>query len=173
MNKAEWIWTEYSRLMLTVARGFFGDTPEAEDAVSEAMEKILSNLDRFDDAPSPRSRALCSVITKNVCRDAMRRKKAGKNAPTGSLDEEEAAGTVEGAPSAEAVWFSAETVAGVKACIRRLPGPYAEILRLTMVCGMTPAGIARVLGITDTNARVRLARARAALMKLMREEGLL
>ena len=37
MNKAEKIWNEYSRLMLYIARGFFGDTPDAEDAVSERL----------------------------------------------------------------------------------------------------------------------------------------
>ena len=49
MNKAEKIWNEYSRLMLYIARGFFGDTPDAEDAVSEAVERILVCLDQFGD----------------------------------------------------------------------------------------------------------------------------
>ncbi len=171
MNKAEKIWIEYGRLMLVTARGFFGDTPDAEDAVSEAVERILRNLDKFEEVPSPRSRSLCAVITKNVCRDILRKKKR-----TPLPKEEAPEGGPEGgavSPSAENAWFSAETVKGVKQCIALLPEDYADILRLKMACDRTPREIAQTLGITEGNARTRLHRARAALLKRMKEEGLL
>ena len=168
MNKAEKIWIEYSRLMFSIARGFFGDTPDAEDAVSEAVERILGCLDAFGEVPSPPSRTLCAVITKNKCRDIARRK---KRIP----ETEDLPGEDEGpaAPSAEAVWFSAETVEEVKRCVARLPEPYADILRLKMGCKLSAKETAAALGISEGNARIRLYRARAALLKLMKEEGLL
>ena len=168
MNKAEKIWTEYSRLMLWTARGFFGDSPDAEDAVSEAVERILLCLDQFGEIPSPHARTLCAVITKNVCRDILRRK---KRIPETEDPPEENEGPA--APSAETVWFSGETVEGVKRCIARLPEPYADLLRLKLGCKLSAKETAAALGISEGNARTRLYRARAALLKLMKEEGLL
>ena len=176
MNKAEKIWTEYSRLMLSIARGFFGDTPDAEDAVSEAMERILNNLDKFGEVPSPRSRSLCAVITKNVCRDSLRKKKKTPETepPPDDGDEPPESGSGEAvSPSAESAWFSADTVSEIRRCIGLLPEPYAEILRLRLACGLSPKETAKTLGISEGNARIRLHRARAALEAIMRKEGLL
>ena len=61
----------------------------------------------------------------------------------------------------------------MKQCIALLPEDYADILRLKMACDLTPREIAQTLGITEGNARTRLHRARAALVKRMKEEGLL
>ena len=169
MNKAEKIWNEYGRLMLSVARGFFGDTPDAEDAAEDAVERILQNLDRFDEVPSPRARSLCAIITKNICLDILRRR---KKLPEEPLDEgdlpPDAALSV---PSAEQAWFSAKTVESARRCVAELPDGYADILRLSVSMDMKPREIAKVLGISDGAARVRLFRAREALIKLMKEEG--
>ena len=175
MNKAEKIWTEYSRLMLSIARGFFGDGPDAEDAVSEAAERILCNLDKFGEVPSPRSRSLCAVITKNVCRDLTRKKKRTPlSEPEDDGEEPRETGSGEAVtPSAESAWFSAETVSEIRRCIGLLPEPYADILRLRLACGLSPKETAAALGISDGNARIRLHRARAALEAIMRKEGLL
>ena len=52
----EKIWHEYRCLMMYIANGFFGDANAAEDAVSDAFVKILRNIDRFGEVPSPLSR---------------------------------------------------------------------------------------------------------------------
>ena len=69
--------------------------------------------------------------------------------------------------------ISEETVAGIMACMARLPEQYADILRLKIVYRLDDSRIAKVLGIKSQNARTRLSRARAALMKLIKEDGLL
>ncbi|MBR4205673.1 MAG: sigma-70 family RNA polymerase sigma factor [Clostridia bacterium] len=169
MNKAEKIWNEYGRLLLSVARGFFGDTPDAEDAAEDAVERILQNLDRFDEVPSPRARSLCAIITKNICLDILRRR---KKLPEEPLDEEDSPPDAAlSVPSAEQAWFSAKTVEAARRCIAELPDGYADILRLSVSMDMKPREIAKVLGISDGAARVRLFRAREALIKLMKEEG--
>ena len=169
MNKAEKIWNEYGRLMLSVARGFFGDTPDAEDAAEDAVERILQNLDRFDEVPSPRARSLCAIITKNICLDILRRR---KKLPEEPLDEEDSPPDAAlSVPSAEQAWFSAKTVESARRCVAELPDGYADILRLSVSMDMKPREIAKVLGISDGAARVRLFRAREALIKLMKEEG--
>ena len=53
-----------------------------------------------------------------------------------------------------------------------LPEQYADILRLKIVYHLDDHRIAKVLAIKPQNARTRLSRARAVLMKLMKEENL-
>ena len=162
-NKAEKIWIEYSRLMLFIARGFFSDEQTAQDAVSEAIIRIIENIDRFEEIPSPLAKGLVIIITKNICRDKMKKAEL----PTTELGEE-----ADLSPSPEALVISEETVAGIMACMAKLPEPYADILRLKIVYHLDDSRIAKVLAIKPQNARTRLSRARAALMKLMKEGGL-
>ena len=163
-SKAEKIWIEYSRLMLYIARGFFSDERTAEDAVSEAIIRIIENIDRFDEIPSPLAKGLVIIITKNICRDKMKKAEL----PIADPGEE-----ADNAPSPEAIVISEETVNGIMACMAKLPEQYADILRLKIVYHLDDHRIAKVLAIKPQNARTRLSRARAALMKLIKEEGLL
>ena len=163
-SKAEKIWIEYSRLMLYIARGFFSDERTAEDAVSEAIIHIIENIDRFDEIPSPLAKGLVIIITKNICRDKMKKAEL----PIADPGEE-----ADNAPSPEAIVISEETVNGIMACMAKLPEQYADILRLKIVYHLDDHRIAKVLAIKPQNARTRLSRARAALMKLIKEEGLL
>ena len=162
-NKAEKIWIEYSRLMLYIARGFFSDEQTAQDAVSEAIIRIIENTDRFEKIPSPLAKGLVIIITKNICRDKMKKAEL----LTTELGDE-----ADTAPSPEALVISEETVAGIMACMTKLPEQYADILRLKIVYHLDDSRIAKVLAIKPQNARTRLSRARAALMKLMKEGGL-
>ncbi len=163
-NKAEKIWLEYSRLMLYIARGFFTDEPTAQDAVSDAILRIIENIDRFDEIPSPLAKGLVIIITKNICRDKM--KKAELR--TTELGEE-----ADTAPSPEALMISEETVNGIMACLSKLPDSYADILRLKIVYHLSDVRIAKVLNISHQNVRTRLSRARTALIKIAKEEGYL
>lgn len=163
-NKAEKIWIEYSRLMLYIARGFFSDEQTAQDAVSEAIIRIIENIERFDEIPSPLAKGLVIIITKNICRDKMKKVQL----PTTELDDEP-----DTAPSPEALVISEETVSGIMACMAKLPEQYADILRLKIVYHLDDSRIAKVLGIKPQNSRTRLSRARAALIKIIKEEGLL
>ena len=163
-NKAEKIWIEYSRLMLYIARGFFSDEQTAQDAVSEAIIRIIENIDRFEEIPSPLAKGLVIIITKNICRDKMKKAEL----PTMELGEE-----ADVSPSPEALVISEETVNGIMACMAKLPEPYADILRLKIVYHLDDSRIAKVLAIKPQNARTRLSRARSALIRIIKEEGLL
>lgn len=155
-NKAEKIWIEYSRLMLYIARGFFADEQTAQDAVSEAIIRIIENIDRFEEIPSPLAKGLVIIITKNICRDKMKKAEF----PIAELGDE-----ADTALSPEALVISAETVNGIMACMAKLPEQYADILRLKIVYHLDDSRIAKVLAIKPQNARTRLSRARSALMK--------
>ncbi|MDD4773981.1 MAG: sigma-70 family RNA polymerase sigma factor [Eubacteriales bacterium] len=162
-DKAEKIWHEYRRLMMYIANGFFGGANAAEDAVSDAFVKILRNIDRFGEVPSPRSRGLVIIITKNCCRDIMR-----KSEPEYELRDDAAR-----EPAPADIVISAESVGRITECIGRLNDSYADILRLKYIYEMNDTGISSVLGISAQNTRTRLSRARAALTAELRREGIL
>jgi RNA polymerase sigma factor, sigma-70 family len=160
-DKAEKIWYEYRRLMIYIANGFLGDTISAEDAVSDAFVKIMRNIDRFGDIPSPFSKGLVIIITKNCCRDIMR-----KSEPEYELPDDAA-----GEQTPTDIVISGETVNRISGCIGRLCDTYADILRLKYIFDMSDADIAAVYGITAQNARTRLSRATSALTaELIKEE---
>lgn len=161
-DNAEKIWHCYRRLMMYIANGFFGDPIQAEDAVSDAFERIMRSLDRFEEIPSQRAKGLVIIITKNCCRDIMRKSE---------YEAEPDENPTDGVTPADIV-ISAETVRRITACIERLNGSYADILRLKLLYEMSDADIARTLGITPQNARTRLCRARNALEREMKKEGL-
>ena len=163
-NKAEKIWIEYSRLMLYIARGFFSDEQTAQDAVSEAIIRIIENIDRFEEIPSPLAKGLVIIITKNICRDKMKKAEL----PVTELSDE-----ADTTPSPEALVISEETVNGIMACMAKLPEQYADILRLKIVYQLDDSRIAKLLAIKPQNARTRLSRARAALIRIIKKEGLL
>ena len=163
-NKAEKIWIEYSRLMLYIARGFFSDEQTAQDAVSEAIIRIIENIDRFEEIPSPLAKGLVIIITKNICRDKMKKAEL----PVTELGDE-----ADITPSPETLVISEETVNGIMACMAKLPEQYADILRLKIVYHLDDHRIAKVLAIKPQNARTRLSRARAALIRIIKKEGLL
>ncbi len=163
-NKPEKIWIEYSRLMLYIARGFFSDEQTAEDAVSEAIIRIIENIDRFEEIPSPLAKGLVIIITKNICRDKMKKAEL----PFTELGDE-----ADISLSPEALVISEETVSGIMTCLPKLPEQYADILRLKIVYHMSDNQIAKALRINPQNARTRLSRARSALIKIIKEEGLL
>ena len=150
--------------MLYIARGFFSDEQTAQDAVSEAIIRIIENIDRFEEIPSPLAKGLVIIITKNICRDKM--KKA-------ELSVTELGDEADTTPSPEALVISEETVNGIMACMAKLPEQYADILRLKVVYHLDDSRIAKLLAIRPQNARTRLSRARAALIRIIKKEGLL
>jgi RNA polymerase sigma-70 factor (ECF subfamily) len=150
--------------MLYIARGFFSDEQTAQDAVSEAIIRIIENIDRFEEIPSPLAKGLVIIITKNICRDKMKKAEL----PVTELGDE-----ADTTPSPEALVISEETVNGIMACMVKLPEQYADILRLKVVYHLDDSRIAKLLAIRPQNARTRLSRARAALIRIIKKEGLL
>jgi RNA polymerase sigma-70 factor, ECF subfamily len=151
---------------LSLATGLLGDADDAADAVQEAFVKAYRSLGRLRDGSAfgPWFR----TIVLNNCRDRLRstapRRRvewqemeggdAGRVPPTGTLDLERA-----------------ELVTTVHAALSRLSHEHREILILKEMEGMSYAEIARETGITAGTVASRLHHARAALRRIVLEEG--
>lgn len=163
----EELFNRYGSLMLSIANKYFNDTCSAEDAVSLAFEKIIKNLQKINFEDCNKTKRLLVIIIRNTCADMRRREPKYETVP---LDDcEEADGS--GAESLPELLVSEETCEAVLACLGKMKAEHKDILRLKYDFNYTDEQIAQLLGIKAQNARVRLHRARKALIEEMRKRG--
>lgn len=153
------------RVALRVA----GSEPEARDAVQEAFVSALRAIGDFDGRA-----ALRTWLYRLTVNAALMRLRARRRRREVSIDE--LVPEVEGVRD-EPDWAFVETVesiaareqtrVAVQACIDRLPDNYRVVLVLRDIEGHDTREVAALLGESETNVKVRLHRARAAMKKLL------
>ena len=146
------------------ARRLLGDAGAAEDVLQEAMLAVLRSADRYDGRVALRAWAF--GILRNKIVDAHRR--AGRRITVSSDDPEAASFHASGQwkdlgfqPWRE----EREMLEVVRGCMRQLPTNQQEALELRAIEGMSTAEAAEALGVSESNLRQILHRARAAVRK--------
>jgi RNA polymerase sigma-70 factor (ECF subfamily) len=171
--------------MIRVARMYVGSDAVAEEVVQDAWIGVLKGLDRFEGRSSLRT-WIFRILT-NIAKT--RGQREGRSVPFAALagDDLDAPTWDPGAflgpfsdrPGAWASlphdWsgipedrlLAAETLAVVGAAIADLPPLQAEVIRLRDVAGWSSQEVRNALGITETNQRVLLHRARAKVRRAL------
>jgi RNA polymerase sigma-70 factor (ECF subfamily) len=165
----------WSGAMLRVARAHVPSRAAAEDAVQEAWLTVIRSIDRFERRSALRTWVLGIVI--NVARAKARAERRSV-----SLDDAAAGPSVDPErflPADHARWprhwaaepvkwhtpeedlLSGETLRIMRAAIDALPPAQREVLVLRDVEGLSSGEVCNIAGITDTNQRVLLHRARS------------
>jgi RNA polymerase sigma-70 factor, ECF subfamily len=166
-SRVEHIYQSYGSTMIYIAQGILKDRNRAEDAVSLAFLKIIDNLQKISFENCNKTKGLVVIIVRNICYDMLKSEKRAKSVP---LEEfEEIAEDAEDTPLDCAI--SAESYDSVMACLSDMSDKFKDILRLKLVYEYTDDQIARMLGISKENVRVRFHRARKALMDEMEKRG--
>src|SRR5262245_948671 len=157
--------------LLAVARRFLRDERDAQEVVQDAFLSAFRSIDRFQ-GDSKLSTWLHRIAV-NAALQRLRTKKHRADAPIDDLlpsftEDGHLASPVhawiEKPASASA---EEENSALVRSAIGRLPEPYRLVLLLRDVEGLDTAETAKILGIEESAARVRLHRARLALRSLL------
>lgn len=164
-NQVEEIYHKYASTMLYTAQSILKDKYRAEDAVSQAFIKIIDNLQKFSFESCYKTKGLIVIIVKNICYDILKSEKYTKAAS----DDLENVPDVTGDIPLEHM-LTEEDYGSVRACLNNLTGTFKDILRLKYVYEYTNADIAKILGISESNARMRLHRAKLALMQELKKE---
>ena len=148
---------QYDRIH-AVCRRITGNPTDAADAAQNALIAVTRGLVNFDD----RSRFSSWVyrIAVNSSIDELRRR---SRARTVSLDD---LGAVR-APAGRADPESTATRVDVEAALRRLSLEFRAPVVLRDMCGLDYAEIAEILQVPPGTVRSRIARGRAALVRLM------
>jgi RNA polymerase sigma-70 factor (ECF subfamily) len=156
--------------MLAVARRFFRNEDDANDAVQDAFMSAFGSLDRF--AGKSSLGTWLHRIVVNACLMRIRKDKHEESIePLLPTFDETGHHTSRPAQwAADCVHLSAERSEmreQVRACIDRLPEQYRSVLLLRDIEELDTAETARLLETTPNNVKVRLHRARQALRTLM------
>lgn len=137
-----------------------GRASDSDDAMQEALLQTFRNARHIKEPQAFRSWLYRTV--KNACLIGRRRKAIDRH--TGSIHDEPAE-PADAAPGADLALESTEERERIRAALARLAPAYREIVFLRDLEGLSTREVARVLGISEPNVKVRLHRAHAQLRK--------
>jgi RNA polymerase sigma-70 factor (ECF subfamily) len=145
-----------------VALRMLGNPHDAQDAVQDAFLQAWQHLPGF------RGEAQFSTwitrILLNRCHNVHRSRR-----PIGSLPESDAVPEMPRTPAAETLAVDAQRRDAVRRAVLALPLDQRAPLVLTTFGGYTHAETGRILGISESAAKVRAHRARRALSSVLQE----
>jgi len=159
--------------LLAVARRYLSDSEDARDAVQEAFISAFRAIGRFESG-SLLSTWLHRIVI-NVCLMKLRSKRQAREESMEDLlprwldDGHHMEPPAPWQETSDETLHRKETRAIVRNCIEKLPDSYRTILLLRDIDEIDTKETARLLGLTEGGAKVRLHRARQALRTLLDE----
>lgn len=159
---------EHARAIHDVCR-FVAGMDDANDATQESLERIVTSIDRFDPARgSFKSWAL--TVTRNVCRDRLRRRGLERRTFIDAGDETTSY-TASSAPGPERIALARIESERLSAALETLPEPMRLAVVLFHVHEATYEEIARTLEVPMGTVMTWLHRGRKRLRAALEEEG--
>ena len=143
-----------------------GNPDDAEDAVHNAMLKIIKHIDVIDTSDIKRLKPLCGVMAKNAAIDISRHKDNRHE----ELDDED--GNKDGDGSPEEVLLKNETYDIIVRAIRMLDEKYRDVLILKYWEGLREREISFLLGVPEKTVDTRIRRGKEILRELLETEGI-
>ncbi len=187
-DTAEDIFLKYGNAMFRAAYDILRDDGQAEDAVMDTFEKICAAPEYFRGPDEKRRKLLVLRTVENAALDRYRKRKRrmareiplpDQNGPSpagGPLEASEENGfrPADG-ESAEEAYFTREEFYNcdfgtLERAVRQLPEKYRALILLRYGEEYGNREIAAMLGIPESTVATRLARARDALKRKIREE---
>jgi RNA polymerase sigma-70 factor (ECF subfamily) len=178
---------EYHASLVRVARTYVSTLASAEEVVQETWLGVLNGLDRFEGRSSLRTwifRILTNIAKTRAERDA----RAVPFSALGEPGTDEPAVDPDRFEPAGARWAghwksfpdrwdtlpadrlaSTETLARVRGAIETLPPAQARVITLRDVQGWSAEDVCSALGVSETNQRVLLHRARSKVRQALEE----
>ena len=158
-NLAEAIYKKHKKAMYGVAYSILKNSADAEDAVMDAVYKIINNISKFDSDASEKTRSLVMIIVRNV---ALNKYNYNKSHGTVSFDEE-AESELYREESPVEYFLSAEAYGELLSKIRELEPIYRDVILMKYLYGYENIEISAMLGISEATVRVRLMRGKKLL----------
>ena len=163
-KSAEEIYDLCSKTMYTVAYGILKNKHDAEDAVMDALTRMISRIRRFFPLPDNEKIALSVIYVRHAAIDIYNgnAKRAGSS-PIVSIEDTYVS---------EASAFEDSALELLVNTIKRMPEEYSSPILLKYHFGFDTSEISSALGITESSVRSRLARGKAMLADILRKENL-
>lgn len=158
------VWECSNGVMYRAAYDILGNRADAEDAVMDAMCRIVRNVKKFEGLAEWDIRTLAVIYARNTAIDIYRKNRR-RPYPVDELPE-----TADTANSPENIVTAEDSADGLISLIRQMPPSYRDVLLLKCRYGMNDREIAQILGIHGGTVRTRLSRARAWMKKKLAEK---
>ncbi len=155
------VWDCAKDAMLYEALRILNNRADAEDAVMDAMERIVKNEGKFSSLPCNEMRSLAVIYVRNT---AINLYNANNRKP---LPVEELPEEIDFSDSPEETAVSRDAADRLLALIGRMPPSYRDALLLKVKYGMEISEIAAVLRLRNGTVRTRLSRAKSWLKQHM------
>ena len=165
---AERLYERYRQKMYATAFRILRNADDAEDAVADAVVRMLRHIDQFteiacaDTAPSAvhrdRNEALLCVYTRHAAIDICRRRR-----PTTPIDD--APEIPDPADTPEDAMLAREQIDTLRRAIDTINPDFREVILLRYAHDMTVREIATALELNEVTVRTRLLRGKNALHK--------
>lgn len=157
------LYNKYSKAMYNVCLNMVNSTSDAEDIMQEAFISAFTNIKLFKGEVT--FGAWLKKITINKCLDFLKKKKLEFE----NIDDHYELQSEKGDESDEIIFkYKAESI---KESILNLPAGYRTILTLYLLEGYDHQEISEILGITSSTSRSQYTRAKAFLIKQLKEKG--
>ena len=157
----ERVYTQYHRLMYAQALSILGSGDAAEDAVSDAIVKLIEKIDLLRSFDCKKLRSYAVITVRHAAITQYNRGKRQSAFPNDQLEE------WPGSESAEEPLLAKAGVERIQEAIRRLPPREKELMLMKYFRELTDVEIARETGLKPVSVRVHLSRARGRLAELL------
>ena len=147
----------YRSMMIRLAKGILGEDALAEDAVSDALVKLLEHYDCVAEPVSPRTRRYVAVLTEHAALDLWRRRRREKLV---SLEE---------LPDRPGQSRDPELRLALLEALDRLPNEQRTAVLLAVTCGLTAKQTAAHLGCSPAKAEKLISRGKEKLRRQLKE----
>ena len=167
------LYIKYGKKIYLVAFGVLGKKEDAEDCLQDVMRIIIDNLQLFYSVKDENLIRLIVKCTRNTAIDKYRAEKR-KRSKEFSLDEPNENGDVpefsDEEESIEELLINKETRRLLNDIISEIAPIYRDVLFFRYDLSLKYSEIARLLGVSENVVKVRLYRAKQALIKTKKEE---
>lgn len=157
------LYLEHKKAMFGVAYSILKDTAAAEDAVQEALLRLIRFCHRLPLFSETKTRAYILKIVKNSAMDIYQLRKQNQHC---EINEELEAGS-DTDPLNSII--EQQGVSTIQEKIKNLPEMYREVLSLRYFGGCSSAQISEILRISDEKVYNRISRGRKILEKSLKE----
>lgn len=165
-STVEELYRQNYKMMMYIAKNILKDREKAEDAVSQAFVKIIDKLQKFSFENCNKTKGLIGMLVKDVCYDMLKAEKHRSFIP---IDECGLPANPDDLPYDRLI--SKENYRAVLDALAGLSEKSGSVLRLKYVYDYSDQEIAELLNISQENVRVRLHRAKAALLQALKERN--
>lgn len=149
--------------MYSIAFHVLNDHQLAQDAVQMSFVKIIDTMKIINDVECNKTKAFLVIICRNISINMYKKRKRNNPITIEEIEDSLPDHTC----NLDDQMINFERLSALKEKIKMLYEPYADIITLKYIFDYSEKEIAKILDISEQNARVRLHRAKNSLIKLI------